>query len=132
MKGLNNRFMAQWTITSRAILAIAALLTCLNHVNASTLTVLNTLDKGTGSLRDAINGAKDGDKIVFDSGLAGGTITLTSDQLSIRKNLYIKGPGTGLLTLSGDDTRRIFDIAEGATATIAGLTIAHGFARAGA
>ena len=51
----------------------------------STLTVLNTLDKGAGSLRDTITNAKSGDTIVFDPSLDGHTITLTSDQLTINK-----------------------------------------------
>src|SRR5262245_11714047 len=59
----------------------------------STLTVLNNLDKGAGSLRDAIVKAKDGDTIVFDSGLHSQTITLTSGALDINKSLDIEGPG---------------------------------------
>ena len=43
----------------------------------STLTVLNNLDSGAGSLRDAIAQAKRGDTITFSSSLAGQTITLT-------------------------------------------------------
>lgn len=43
----------------------------------STLTVLNNLDNGAGSLRDAIALADHGDTIVFDAGLGGQTITLT-------------------------------------------------------
>src|SRR5215471_21562118 len=66
----------------------------------STLTVLNTLDSGAGSLRDVIAHAKDGDTIVFAPGLAGQTITLTSDQLTIRNSLSIEGPGAGLLAVS--------------------------------
>src|SRR5262249_36946140 len=53
----------------------------------STLTVLNNLDKGAGSLRDTITNAKDGDTIVFAPSLTGQTITLTSDQLTINKSL---------------------------------------------
>ena len=53
----------------------------------STLTVLNTLDKGAGSLRDTITKAKSGDTIVFDPSLDGQTITLTSDQLTINDSL---------------------------------------------
>jgi hypothetical protein len=37
----------------------------------STLTVLNNLDKGAGSLRDAIAHVHDGDAIVFDPSLTG-------------------------------------------------------------
>src|SRR5919201_499193 len=92
----------------------------------STLTVTNALDKGAGSLRDTITNAKDGDTIVFASSLAGQTITLTSDQLTINKSLDIEGPGAGLLGISGNDQNRIFAINEGLNVTIAGLTITHG------
>src|SRR6516164_10603811 len=37
----------------------------------STLTVLNTLDKGAGSLRDTITSAKSGDRIVFSPSFDG-------------------------------------------------------------
>jgi hypothetical protein len=92
----------------------------------STLTVLNNLDKGAGSLRDAILNAKSGDTIVFAPSLDGQTITLTSDQLTINKSLDIEGPGASLLAVSGNDTNRVFNINEGLTVTIAGLTITHG------
>src|SRR5262245_15806818 len=88
----------------------------------STLTVLNAADNGQGSLRDAIKDASSGDTIVFDSSLAGQTITLTSHQLSIKKSLHIEGPGAGLLAISGNDANRVFDISAGLTVTITGLT----------
>jgi hypothetical protein len=92
----------------------------------STLTVLNTLDKGAGSLRDTITNAKSGDTIVFDPSLDGQTITLTSDQITINKSVDIEGPGASLLAVSGNDTNRVFSINEGFTVTITGLTITHG------
>jgi hypothetical protein len=92
----------------------------------STLTVTNTLDKGAGSLRDAITKAGNGDTIVFDPSLNGQTITLTSDQLNINKNLDIEGPGASLLAISGNNTNRVFNIPEGNSVTIAGLTITQG------
>lgn len=92
----------------------------------STLTVLNTLDKGAGSLRDAITKASSGDSIVFAPSLNGQTITLTSDQLTINKNLDIEGPGASLLAISGNGTNRVFNIPEGNSVTIAGLTITQG------
>ncbi len=95
----------------------------------STLTVLNALDKGAGSLRDTITKAKSGDTIVFDPGLDGQTITLTSDQLEINKNLDIEGPGASLLAISGNDANRVFDISGGLTVTINGLTITHGLGK---
>ncbi len=92
----------------------------------STLTVLNNLDRGAGSLRDTIVQAASGDTIVFDPGLNGQTITLTSDQLTITKSLTLQGPGADLLAISGNDANRVFAIKNGVTVTIAGLTITQG------
>jgi hypothetical protein len=92
----------------------------------STLTVTNTNDKGPGSLRATITHASSGDTIVFDPGLSGQTITLTSDQLTINKNLDIEGPGACLLAISGNGTNRVFNIPQGNSVTIAGLTITQG------
>jgi hypothetical protein len=121
---------------SRANLALALAVVCalsgLATAGASTLTVLNALDKGAGSLRNTIAGANNGDIIVFDPSLAGQTITLTSGQLSIKQDLSIEGLGADSLTISGNDVNRVFDIAEGTTVTIAGLTITHGAATSGA
>jgi hypothetical protein len=95
----------------------------------STLTVLNTLDKGAGSLRDTITSAKNGDTIVFAPSLDGQTITLTSDQITINKSLDIEGPGASLLAVSGNDANRVFDISGGLTVSIDGLTITHGLGK---
>ena len=92
----------------------------------STLTVLNNHDGGAGSLRDAIAHAKDGDTIVFDPGLNGQTIALTSDELAIKNSVDIEGPGADKLAVSGSDINRVFDISEGLTVKIAGLTITRG------
>jgi hypothetical protein len=98
-----------------------------NRTLPSTLTVLNALDSGAGSLRDAIGHAKDGDTIVFASSLNGQIIALTSDELAIKNSLDIEGPGVDKLAVSGSDNFRVFDIAsEGRTVRIAGLTITHG------
>ena len=68
----------------------------------STLTVLNALDSGAGSLRDTIKAASSGDTIRFDYSLSGQTITLTSGELAITKSLDIEGPGPGKLAISGN------------------------------
>jgi hypothetical protein len=95
----------------------------------STYTVLNTQDSGPDSLRDLIAGASDGDTIVFDPSLVGQTITLTSGELVLSHSLDIEGSGAGLLTISGNNQSRVFDVNNsGATVTIAGLTITHGLA----
>ena len=80
---------------------------------------------GDVSLREAIEGALAGTTITFASGLQG-TITLNS-QLSIDRNLTIDGLGANLLSLSGNNASRVFQINNGATVTLEGLTIANGF-----
>ena len=89
------------------------------------LTVLNTNDSGPGSLRQTIADAMDGDTILFDSSLNGQTITLTSGELLITKNLTINGPGANLLSISGNNASRIFHIQQ-ANAAISGLTVRNG------
>ena len=84
-------------------------------------------DSGSGSLRQAIIGAKDGDTIDFSPDLTGSTIKLTSGELQVDKSLYIKGLGQDALTVDGGGTGRVFEItAPGSIVTIAGLTISGG------
>jgi hypothetical protein len=79
-------------------------------VFATTYTVTNTNDSGSGSLRDAIvqaNSTLDADTITFASNVTG-TITLTSGSLYIESyyggNLHIQGPGSATLTIDGGAT----------------------------
>ncbi|MFN8596437.1 MAG: Ig-like domain-containing protein [Anaerolineae bacterium] len=97
------------------------------ELRAATITVTNTNDSGTGSLRQAISSAAAGDTIVFDPSLRGATITLTSSELSINKRLSIAGLGAGDLTISGNNARRIFNVGSAGVVTISGLTIANGY-----
>ena len=89
----------------------------------STLTVLNNLDSGAGSLRYEIGKAHSGDTIVFAPSLDGQTITLTSGELLINKNLTIAGPGAGQLAVSSGWASRIFEVAAKCGLTLSGLTI---------
>jgi hypothetical protein len=61
---------------------------------------------------------------VFKKGLAG-TITLSGNELSITDSLTIDGPGASKLSVSGDGSGRVFEIAAGQVA-ISGLTISDG------
>jgi hypothetical protein len=92
----------------------------------STLTVTSVADSGDGSLRAVIAAAQSGDKIVFDESLQGQTITLTSGELAITKNLDIEGLGADRLAISGNNASRVFGISSGVTVTIAGLMITNG------
>ena len=105
-------------------------LECLeDRVVLSTLTVLNHLDSGAGSLRADIAAAHSGDTIVFAPSLDGQTITLTSGELLIKKNLTIAGPGAGELTVSGGGLSRVFEVAQKENVTLSGLTISNGAAQ---
>ena len=107
-------------------------LECLeDRVVLSTLTVLNHLDQGTGSLRAEIATAHSGDTIVFAPSLDGQTITLTSGELLIKKNLTIAGPGAGELTVSGNNASRVFEVAQKENVILSGLTISTGEAQSG-
>jgi Domain of unknown function (DUF4347) len=104
----------------------------------ATFTVINNADSGAGSLRQAIldaNGAAGADTIVFGGTMAdqtADTINLTSSQLTITDEVAILGTSANLLTVSGNNARRVFQINPGITATIADMTIASGRADAGA
>jgi|GEM_PF-717161 len=102
----------------------------------TTITVTNLNDSGTGSLRQAMLDANSGDTITFDPSLAGGTLTLTSGELDITKNLTIDGftnaNGTPDLTISGNNASRVFEESGfGTSATLDGLVITNGSANAG-
>jgi predicted outer membrane repeat protein len=92
----------------------------------STLTATSVADSGKGSLRAEIAAAHSGDTIVFAPGLDGQTITLTSGELLINKSLTISGPGAGLLTVSGNNTLTVFEVASGVTDTLSGMAINNG------
>jgi hypothetical protein len=101
------------------------------QASAATITVINTSDSGAGSLRQAISDSSSGDTVNFDSSLNGQTITLTSGELLINKNLTITGPGANLLAINGNAAGRVFDITSGINVTISGLTITNGNAGVG-
>src|SRR5437870_237232 len=88
------------------------------NIEAATLTVTDTNDSGPGSLRQALTDVADGDTIRFDAALNGQTISLTSDELGINKNITVSGPGPDILAVRGIFTRfRIFHVMPGHTAT---------------
>src|SRR5439155_774678 len=98
----------------------------------ATIIVTSTNDNGPGTLRDTIAAANDGNTIQFDPALNGQTITLTSGELVIDKNITISGPGPNFLTVSAlfipKFLFRVFHVSPGHIITIAGLTISDGYA----
>jgi hypothetical protein len=121
--------------TMKNVLPLFALIAfSLPDAHAATVTVTATADSGAGSLRAAIAAAAGGDTIQFAAALNGQTITLTSAQLVIDKDLTIDGPGPNQLTVKrstagGTPGFRIFQIAPVHTVTIEGITISNGLAQ---
>lgn len=120
----------------KAILALVACVLALGMlaapVRADMFRVTSTKDSGAGSLREAINAASgngQSDTITFDLPNKS-VITLTSGQLVVADDaqgpdLIIKGPGADNLSVSGNNSDRVFLI-KNAQASIVGLTIKDG------
>ena len=95
---------------------------------AATILVTNINDSGSGSLRQALAVAKNGDTI--DATGVSGTILLTSGELQITHNVTINGPGAGNLAVNGNATFRVFENFA-SNVTISGFTVTNGFVALG-
>ena len=82
------------------------------------IVVANNNDVGAGSLRDIIDCAPSGSTITFAPAMSGQTIVLLTGEIVINKNLTIIGPGATSLTLSGNNSTRIFHLLSGYTLTL--------------
>jgi len=104
---------------------------------AASFVVDNLNDAGPGSLRQAIidaNGAGGADIIAFAPGLTG-PIVLTSGEIKITDSVDIQGPGSAVVSISGNNTSRVFYVYSGSSlldVQISGATIEHGAAGMGA
>ena len=115
---------------SLLVLSASAYLAGALLTDGAILTVLNTTDNAAGSLRQAVLAAASGDTIIFDPSLDEQTITLTSGEILVNTSVTISGPGADLLTISGNNARRVFHFNGGAS-SISGLTIANGHVAGG-
>ncbi|MBQ3389012.1 MAG: hypothetical protein IJG60_07360 [Thermoguttaceae bacterium] len=89
-----------------------------------------TADDDVVSLREAIDRSAEGDQIVFDESLAGGTIVLCGDQLKVSTGITIDASSAGGITIDADDRSRIFHIkggSEDVPVTLIGLKITDGY-----
>src|SRR4030095_3977880 len=109
-----------------AIIGVLFLCVFAMPAHAATITVINTNDSGPGSLRQALAVAHDGDRIAF---AVSGTITLTSGELQVTKNVTISGPGADHLSIYASQQwgpQATFHVVSGKTVTISGVTITVG------
>jgi parallel beta-helix repeat protein/predicted outer membrane repeat protein len=104
---------------------------------AATFLVSNLNDAGPGSLRQAVADAEAAtgpDVVQFQAGLTG-TITLTTGEIGIKDSVDIQGPGTSVISVSGNDASRIFYLYNSSnpapSVSISGLTLTHGKASKG-
>ena len=114
------------------VLVIGALLWTPASASGDTITV-NSQNDGGGtctpgsevdcSFRQAVATASSGDTIEFHPSVS--AITLTTGNIEITQNLTIAGPGAGQLSVSGNNSSRVFNITSG-TVLISGLTIWYG------
>jgi beta-glucanase (GH16 family) len=92
------------------------------------LVVTNLDDSGPGSLREALTLIADGGTITFDPELAGGTLTLTSGQLTIDRSVTIDASAAAGVIVSGSDASRVFQIEAATTVSMNDLEITDGAA----
>ena len=86
-----------------------------------------TADTVPGSLRQAIANAAAGETVDFDAGLSGGTITLGGSQLLIAKDLTVDASALPAgITISGNDSSRLFEVASGTSSALVDLTLTGG------
>ena len=105
---------------------------------SSTFVVDSLTDTGTGSgltgdirycIAQADQSANAGSTITFGPSLTGSTITLSQGQLVISDAMTITGPGASSLTISGNNSSRLFDVASGGSLTLENVTLTGGLAQ---
>ena len=123
-------------LTVTALTALIAAVSTLT-TSAATFVVANTNDDGPGSLRDAIvqsNSNGQADTIEFDPAVfsSAQTIVLASeiqfarDGANTGREVAVNGPGSGLLTVSGNNATRAFYMPQSTDVTLRGMTIRDG------
>ena len=88
--------------------------------------VFSTADSGNGSLRSAITNLNATGAGSFNF-VVTGTISLLSDLPAISNSVAMNGPGTNLLTISGNGSNWLFRLPASSTNVITGLKLASGF-----
>lgn len=113
------------------ILLISTFLLIAFPAHAATITVTNSLDSGSGSLRQAVLNAAPGDRIVFNPAAFNHALTVSlNSQIEISKSLTIDGATSNVVTptLNGNNAfHRIFLVRPGAFVTLHRLKLVDGY-----
>lgn len=123
--GFQHRQVRAWLF---ALLLVIGLLVASNPtVQAGTITVTNTADRGNGSLRQAIASAKNNDTIIFAANLSGATISLNSGSILLDKSITIDASSLPVaVTLSGNNANAHFVVSAGVSVTLVNMTLVDG------
>ena len=92
----------------------------------ASLIVTTAADSGPGSLRDTVGLATPGATILFAPGLDHATITLTSGEILLDKNLTIDASARVALSVSAGGASRVFQVTAGDVVTIRNLDFRDG------
>jgi hypothetical protein len=98
------------------------------EIGSASLAVTNTNDAGPGSLRQTILDASpiDADTVTLAPNVSN-TITLTSGEIVLNKSLTVVGPAANRLTVSGNNSSRVFHVT-GGSPYLQSLNITRGLA----
>ena len=99
------------------LLALAILSDMLDNLRASTNYVTTTNDSGSGSLRQAILDANSagGATILFSN--VAGRLELLQPLPALESRVFIRGPGTNRLTISGQGKVNVFQVSSASLRT---------------
>lgn len=116
--------MSRFVLRAAGAFLIAGAVFVSQSAHAAILAVTTTDDSGSGSLRDVLASAADGDTIVFSLPTES-VITLTGTEISLATDVRILGPGAGFLTVTRDGTTgRALSVESGTTVEIDGIRFA--------
>jgi beta-glucanase (GH16 family) len=92
------------------------------------LVVTNLDDSGPGSLREALSLIADDGTITFDPALVGGTLTLTSGQLTVDRSVTVDASAAAPVTISAGDASRVVQVNAGTVVAMSDLVLRDGAA----
>ena len=101
-------------------------LTSLSMQSQSTISIINSNDGGSGSLRQAVLDALPGDTIRFSSAINGDTISLTTGQIMLDDDIVIIGNQPNNTIIDGSNLNRIFLVPSSTTIKIYNLALTGG------
>lgn len=122
---IGNKIRKHLNRITAATFAVVFLGAALNRLPATTITVTSAGDGGAGTLRAAVAAAANGDTINFSLPIPA-TITITNGELIVSNSIAIAGPGPANLSISGNTSNRVFNIATNRTVSLSGFTIRDG------